>query len=269
MRTLAKLLVCFSVLGFTPLLNAADSYQIAASGGSQFIAEHGLCATITNTKSNALFVPTKTQTEWLAFLNSGQATVSYQGCSCYSLFKSGQTTSGIYSIDPSNSGSPINAYCDMTTNGGGWTLVGRSVTGASSVTFGWQQDTGSVSDDTVPYSLNVVTAGLKFSVAMFGDYSAGKTWGSYVYTRPFSSVDVVTFATSNTGITDPTPVVGGVTTATMLRRMGFTSTYNDHFFFRDITGGASTGLYHNRWRTVYANDSGGNLDASQGLIMVR
>jgi hypothetical protein len=38
---------------------------------------------------------------------------------------------GIYKINPIGS-SPKNVYCDMTIDGGGWTLVARSVEGTNS-----------------------------------------------------------------------------------------------------------------------------------------
>jgi len=45
--------------------------------------------------------------------------------SCLVLRDSGITDSGVYTIDPNQDDNPIEVYCDMDYDGGGWTLIGK------------------------------------------------------------------------------------------------------------------------------------------------
>src|SRR5690606_9141016 len=69
-----------------------------------------------------------------------------------------QGKDGIYEIDPDGPGGaqPIRVFCDLTLDGGGWMLVGRSApsTTDESPPFGWGVATGDVTDESKPYSLD-------------------------------------------------------------------------------------------------------------------
>lgn len=78
------------------------------------------------------------------------------------------STSSFYDIAP-DGGPSVRVFCDMQTDGGGWTLVARSGPTDGALAWGWGYATGAVDDFSRPYALGIGSVPLPFQELLIGD----------------------------------------------------------------------------------------------------
>lgn len=87
--------------------------------------------------------------------------------------------SGYYDIYPIGE-DPIKVYCNMEYNGGGLTMIARSVddTDFNGTPFGWFVSRWDIKDDSQPYSLGSIIQDIPFEEVYLAVYDTGKniTW---------------------------------------------------------------------------------------------
>jgi len=182
---------------------------------------------------------------------------------------------GVHHFKGSNG--PYDAWCDMDTTPGGWTLVARSVTLGSSNAFGWFKSSNTdPTDRKTPYSLSAPLNGLTFAQALVGQVnelaSSPNVWGSNVNRLILPSGFPGNFQASGGGAgVVIVSTTGGCTSpqVTMLTVVGFTG-HGSQFFFRDNTSDGPYGLFPEGFHLNYPLDCrAAEMDGTPGMIMVR
>ena len=103
---------------------------------------------------------------------------------CSELLKSGHTQSGVYSINPDGTGH-FSVYCDMRTDGGGWTVFQRRQDGSVDFYRGWNDYKAGFGQLTAEFwlgndKIHRLTASRPSSLRVeLEDWNGGKAYAKY------------------------------------------------------------------------------------------
>jgi hypothetical protein len=177
---------------------------------------------------------------------------------------------GAHSILRTSDDVVVEVWCDMTVDGGGWTLVGRSAPGPEQP-FGWGLLRGMVGDEQEPYSLDAIDVALPFTEILVGQHMGFATLVEHAYAMAVPQGFLADYADAPYEYDDVRTVIGDCDPdpwPDMLRYGGYTDA--DWFHFRDVSQEMPYGLLSNGFWVFYENcHQGGDLNDQQGAVFVR
>ncbi|OQB07160.1 MAG: hypothetical protein BWY21_01729 [Parcubacteria group bacterium ADurb.Bin216] len=134
------------------------------------------------------------------WIREGVLEPTYSSSTCKTIkTATGTTISGIYTIDPDGTGgnAPFQAYCDMVTDGGGWTLVWKTFGGVDNLSSATRLSTYDLWNSTG-------TVGMSQSIREKVESAKNKDAWNYFVNQPnkeWLSYDLL-FYNSNNAIKD-------------------------------------------------------------------
>ena len=171
----------------------------------------------------------------------------------------------LYPQGPASPGQIV--WCDMTTDGGGWTMIARShpsIVNYNGTNWGWQgSKIGNIADFSQAYQAGWLTywnGNSTFTSFIFGNRNNinDNTWGPFIYKR--YGLDYTTFTTSDTQqgasstvLKSNAAVYGDTGFPGMQSAVGFpiTGTSTNFYYMRDCCGFAGYGATPTSMVTTY------------------